>query len=88
MNRPTRRTRGVRFLRTRGTFRFPAVAGALVILVALVGEAACAPASRPDIIVIVADDLGYGEPECYGGDIPSPHVDSLAQTACASPTGT
>jgi arylsulfatase B len=87
MNRPTHRTRGIRFLRTRGTFRFHAVAGALVILLALVGEAACAPASRPNIILIVADDLGYGEPGCYGGDIPSPHVDSLGQNGVRFTSG-
>ena len=34
---------------------------------------------RPNILFIVADDLGYGEPGCYGGtDIPTPHLDALA----------
>ena len=39
-----------------------------------------APASpRPNVIFIVADDLGYGEPACYGGrDIPTPNIDRLA----------
>lgn len=36
-------------------------------------------APRPNVIVIVADDLGYGEPGCYGGrDVPTPHIDALA----------
>ncbi len=42
--------------------------------------AAQAPARKPNIIVIVADDLGYGEITCHGKqDIPTPRVRSIAQ---------
>lgn len=42
-------------------------------------HAADAPHQRPNILFIVADDLGYGELGCYGGrDIPTPHLDLLA----------
>lgn len=35
--------------------------------------------ARPSIIFIVADDLGYGELGCYGGnEIPTPNLDRLA----------
>lgn len=36
-------------------------------------------AKKPNIILIVADDLGYGELGCYGQDIiKTPHIDKLA----------
>lgn len=35
--------------------------------------------SRPNILLIVADDLGYGDITCYGGDIETPNIDALAK---------
>ncbi len=41
-------------------------------------HAAIAPASRPNILFIAADDLGYGELSIQGSrDIPTPHIDSI-----------
>src|SRR5438309_1795755 len=38
-------------------------------------------APRPNIIVIMADDLGYGELGCYGSDkVHTPRLDEMAQT--------
>ncbi len=34
--------------------------------------------SRPNVIVIVADDLGYNDLSAYGGKTPTPHIDSLS----------
>lgn len=36
---------------------------------------------RPNIVLLVADDLGYGELGCQGNpQIPTPHIDSLAES--------
>ncbi len=42
-------------------------------------QSAISRRKRPNIIVIVADDLGYNDLGCQGGvEIPTPHIDSIA----------
>ena len=36
--------------------------------------------SQPNIVLLIADDLGYGELGCQGNpEIPTPHIDSIAR---------
>jgi len=38
------------------------------------------PSRKPNIIFVLTDDMGYGDPCCYGGKFaPTPHVDRMAQ---------
>ncbi len=36
----------------------------------------------PNIVIIYADDLGYGDLGCYGSKIPTPHLDRLSAEGC------
>lgn len=36
------------------------------------------PVPRPNVLLILADDMGFSDAGCYGGEIETPHLDSLA----------
>ena len=35
-------------------------------------------ATKPNVLIILADDMGYSDPGCYGGEIQTPNLDKLA----------
>ncbi|VAW25194.1 Arylsulfatase [hydrothermal vent metagenome] len=57
----------------------------VVILLVLLGLNACNMAKdkelgeRPNVLLIMADDMGFSDIGCYGGEIQTPNIDNLAK---------
>ena len=63
----------------RDFLRLGAVGAASAILgVSPLSAARAAAASRPSIVLIMADDMGYSDIGCYGSEIKTPTLDRLA----------
>jgi arylsulfatase A-like enzyme len=45
----------------------------------VIGSAFAAVAPRPNIVLIMADDMGFSDIGCYGGEISTPNIDGLAK---------
>ena len=66
----------------------PQIFGFLVALLCVLGGQSAAATRSPNIILILADDLGYAELGCQGAkDIPTPHLDSLARNGVRCTAG-
>jgi len=54
--------------------------GLALLTVAFAVESVIANDKRPNVVIVLADDLGYGDVRCYNqaSKIPTPHLDRLA----------
>ena len=50
----------------------------LILLAVLSSPGLAAAAERPNIVIILADDMGYSDIGCFGSEIPTPRLDALA----------
>ena len=51
----------------------------IVALALSCSSAAWSAEERPNIVVILVDDMGFSDIGCYGGEIPTPNLDQLAE---------
>ena len=52
----------------------------LIIFVTMAFVSSSVASEKPNVLLILADDLGYGDVGCYGcPDIKTPHIDTLAR---------
>lgn len=51
----------------------------VLILLSLFVIQASSFSAQPNLVVILADDMGYSDLGCYGSEIPTPHLDALAK---------
>src|SRR5687768_2205661 len=52
---------------------------AVVLLMLALCASGALGAERPNIIVVLADDFGYGDVSAFGGVVPTPHLDRMAR---------
>lgn len=51
---------------------------ATVVAVSVVRAADAVRPARPNIVIVLADDMGYSDAGCFGSEIQTPNIDRLA----------
>ncbi len=60
--------------------RLPSLLALAACLLPLTGHAQDKSEPRqPNVLIVLLDDLGFSDLGCYGGEIPTPNIDSLAK---------
>jgi len=62
-------------MKTSASTRLATIAASCLMAIGATGSSD----PRPNIVVILADDLGYSDIGCYGGEIQTPNLDRLAR---------
>ncbi|MBB5440340.1 arylsulfatase A-like enzyme [Pedobacter sp. AK017] len=67
------------------------VPGSMMLLIAITlafsSNAQTTKTSKPNIVIIYADDLGYGDISAYGGNVKTPNIDRLASQGLSFTNG-
>ena len=50
-----------------------------VLVLLFASSVAAADSPKPNVLLILADDLGFSDLGCYGSEIATPNLDSLAE---------
>ena len=80
---PFRRSKGI----GDALMKLKRIAAFCPLLLSL-GLPVCASEAKPNILVILADDLGYGDIGVHGGkDVPTPNIDRLATSGVRCTSG-
>ncbi len=58
----------------RSTFQFPIGIAVFFVVLGAAGSAD----ERPNVVLIMCDDMGYSDIGCYGGEVNTPNLDRLA----------